>query len=54
VSQVQRQTGHNWHTSKKLLQKLHARGILDYQRKPGATHDTGAYYTLKGAGPKRK
>ncbi len=47
VSQAQRLTGHNWHTSKKLLARLVEKGILRYIRREGIAVDRQATYRLR-------
>jgi len=46
VNETQRQTGHTWHTAKKILDRLAFRGILEYRRRPGVKVDRKAVYVL--------
>ncbi len=46
VSQAQRLTEHNWHTSKKLLGRLTERGILRYVKRDDTDIDRKAYYEI--------
>jgi hypothetical protein len=50
ASQTARLTGHNWHTSKKLLMGLTELGILDYDRREDVEVDRKATFRLAGKG----
>jgi Mn-dependent DtxR family transcriptional regulator len=49
VSDVSRLVGMNWHTSKKLLMRLHVAGILEHgiRTKRGLERDTKARFVLR-------
>lgn len=47
VNEAQRQTGHNWHKSKKVLDGLVAKGIFVDHRRKDIKVDRQAYYALK-------
>lgn len=46
VSEAQRLTGHNWHTSKKLLTRLCEKGILHYEHRDDIAIDRQGKYVL--------
>jgi ATP-dependent DNA helicase RecG len=49
VSDVQRLTGKNWHSSKAMLMRLVAAGILQRRARKGVSHDTTARFVLARA-----
>jgi hypothetical protein len=51
VKRAQVLTQHTWHTSRKILRGMIAKGILVYKRKPGRKVDRQSYYQLNDDRP---